>query len=274
MKNWNGKKQLTPEEVYGEENKNLIDESFIFYEDKTCLEMKDNYIAFYKLENPYTIDIPLYKWKKVLHREDDAAIEYYDNSKYYILDGKLNRIKSNNFELFVNDYKIYNPGDVFSLSNDFENKYYIHKPFSIIVKPLENRPSYIEYENGNVYRELYFNENSQLIKEITNKDNIRNVKNYREGFYEESDTDITSNKLTKKIEKDYSNNKFRIEVENDYLNNKKTITYAGKNPEIKTTIDTKTGRVKYFKEKGFTEFIKVSKFRYNLIKKYKYKIKN
>lgn len=110
---WN-KKQLSKEQVYGEEAKNLIDDSFIYFEDNTCIEIKENqFIKFYKLENPFSIDIPLYKYKKILHREDGPAIEYYNGDSKEYLNGSLikdiqldNGIKIREIH-YKNDCKIY-----------------------------------------------------------------------------------------------------------------------------------------------------------------------
>jgi len=88
---WNTKKQLSSEDVYGKDS-NLIDEKYIYYDDHTCILFNDNdSIQFYKLENPFTIDIPIHKWLKTIHREDGPAIEYYNGSKEWYINGKPHR---------------------------------------------------------------------------------------------------------------------------------------------------------------------------------------
>jgi hypothetical protein len=272
MKNWNNKKVLKPEEVYGKENENLIDDSFIFYEDKTCLEMNDKYIAFYKLENPYSIDIPIYKWKKILHREDGAAVEFYeDNLKYYIVDGKLNKIKSDSIELIVDDWKFNFP--VTFILNDLKTSVSgFNLYFTQILKPLNNKPSYIEYSNGEIVKEVYFNDEKIIIKEIEyRKDNIKfirknNNNNRYDSYNEIYEIDMNNNLLIKSIIRDND-----IEVVDDYIQNIKSIKYYGKRPNIKIVMNTKNGKSEYFKDNTLDwEFKKISKFRFNLIKKLKY----
>ena len=107
-------RQLTPEEVYGSEvSENMINESLIFYDNNTCVEIvsknldhRKNYsirfgdriwefnphMKYYKIVNPYSMNIPVINWKRILHREDNLpAIEFEDLSKVYYVDGKLHR---------------------------------------------------------------------------------------------------------------------------------------------------------------------------------------
>jgi len=87
------KRILSKEEVYGQEM-TLIDDKYIYYSDNTCIGIFDGIydkltcgrIEFYDIENPYSIDIPPYKWNKKL-----TLIEYANGNKEWYLNGKLHR---------------------------------------------------------------------------------------------------------------------------------------------------------------------------------------
>ena len=107
------KRILTKEEVYGCSvmAENLIDDKYVYYDDLTCIEIQENDLIFYKLVNPFSIDIPIYKMKKVLHREDGPAHEHSQNSdtilEWYI-DGKYHRLDGPAYEKtdrYGNEYK-------------------------------------------------------------------------------------------------------------------------------------------------------------------------
>jgi len=93
---WNNKKVLSKEQVYGKEMDSIVD-NCVYFEDSTCIEMTEKCVKFFKLRNPFSIEIPLYKWEKVIHREDGPAVENLSNLDgcpefIWFIDGK--RIKS------------------------------------------------------------------------------------------------------------------------------------------------------------------------------------
>jgi hypothetical protein len=106
------KRILTKEEVYGYNN--IIDEKYIYYSDNTCIEVNENIIKYYKLVNLFSVDLPLYKWKKVLHNDGNPAIEkHLEESKFlgYYINGEntMNVEFYKNGEKFITYFKKHNP---------------------------------------------------------------------------------------------------------------------------------------------------------------------
>ena len=85
------KRILSKEEVYGRDM-TLIDNKYIYYSDNTCIGIFDKVdyicgrIEYYNIENPYSIDIPKYKWLKKL-----TMIEYANGNKYWYVNGEFHR---------------------------------------------------------------------------------------------------------------------------------------------------------------------------------------
>jgi hypothetical protein len=95
-----GLKPVSKEKIYGlvSEYGHLSEDGKYFYQDKLnddyyMIEMNNNSIHFYKLINPFTIDVPISKWIPILHRDGGPAVErfieydktitrdYYTNNK-------------------------------------------------------------------------------------------------------------------------------------------------------------------------------------------------
>jgi len=90
--NWNDKKRLSKEEIYGKNIDSCVDDNIIYYHDLTCVKINNNNIAYYKLENPYSLKVNINKYIQILHRVDGPSIEYANGDKYWYKNGLLHRV--------------------------------------------------------------------------------------------------------------------------------------------------------------------------------------
>ncbi|MFW6008829.1 MAG: hypothetical protein ACOCP8_06150 [archaeon] len=218
MKDWSKKEKLPIDETLKDHEN---DNKFIYFKDKTCVEITQKFIFYYKLENPYSYEIPIYNWKKILHREDGPAVETIDGYKYYIKDEKLYYIENKEEKIYIDNYNI---------SNDYYNNYITKDFYNFFpyVKIINGKPSYISYyDNGNVKSEYFFKKckKSDLkyyyyVKEYSLDGLLKEVE-YNDGLTISKISkikDIKSNKLIQisRVFKDYKKTEYIKEIRTYY----------------------------------------------------------
>lgn len=190
------KRILTKREVFGEEH--LLDDGYIYYSDNTCVKVDGDNITYYKIKNNFDVEIPIYKWKKIIHREDGPAMIVND-VKYYYKDDKLHR-EDGPAIVGYNIVEFYKNGELFR-ENNLPYSYsrgsiqpYTFRQSLIIISP--NRKD-IFYDNNKInLEEIYMEEYNIPVLEFPFDKNYENYKpnfTFKLGEYELKISEQNSN---------------------------------------------------------------------------------